>query len=133
MHRILNDKKFIRYILSGSATFSSEYLTFLVLETLLGLNVNVSHSLSFCVGICMSFSLNYMWVFKDAGYAMKVKHQMVLYLALAIFNLLMTNLLIYLLVSWGMHPVIGKLALMIMIIVWNFWVFRQVIFKPKRS
>lgn len=122
---------FLQYAVAGVIAFACEYTTFLALYYRLDLPIVVANSIAFVVGLTVSFALSKLWVFRH-GVGTKTR-QASLFVALALFNLVLTNLLLVLLKHYGIAPVIGKLAVMCLIVLWNFIILRNFIFVDKRS
>lgn len=122
----------LRYLLVGSITFAVEYIVFYILYVFLHWNLLLANSLSFGVGLTTSFSLNRVWAFKQQEFQRSVHHQAALYTVLAITNLLINNAIVALLKFAGLDPRIGKIAAIATIALWNFIIFRTVIFREKK-
>jgi putative flippase GtrA len=121
-------KSLLRYLIAGSSAFITEYGSFYVLFSALSLQLYVANSLSFSFGLLVSFSLNRMWAFNGGTYKRSGHHQFAIYFCLAAVNLLITNVLIGLLRHRGVDPLLGKVICMAMIICWNFFIYKRVIF-----
>lgn len=121
----------LRYLLVGSATFVIEYIVFYVLYVFLHWNLLLANSLSFGIGLATSFSLNRAWAFKQHEFQRSVHHQAALYVTLAFTNLLINNGIVAFLNTIGLDPRIGKIAAIATIALWNFLIFRTIIFKGK--
>ncbi|HSX07910.1 MAG TPA: GtrA family protein [Candidatus Saccharimonadales bacterium] len=126
--RLLTAHPLLRYLFSGGTTFASEYLTFLLLFSVLHLQVYVANSISFCVGVTMSFTLNRLWAFKQKKFKMRRHHQMMAVFLVGLFNLFATNVIIGFLKHHGLTPILGKVLAMVLVVLWNFLLFNFVIF-----
>lgn len=127
------DSRAFKYLLAGGSAFTTEYILFFLLFSVLSAQVYVANSLSFCGGLIVSFTLNRGWAFKSDDFHHRGHHQLVMYVCLAICNLLLTNVIIGLLKKFHIDPLVGKIAAMLFIVVWNFFIFRLVIFREKRA
>lgn len=123
------DIQALRYLVAGIGAFTTEYVVFVLLFHFAGLPLYGANSLSFLSGLAVSFSLNRTWTFREGSYHYTKRQQFMLYACLALINLVLTNVLIGTLKHLHVAPLIGKLVAMCMIIVWNFLIFRAVIFK----
>lgn len=134
MERIqaLANQQIVKYAFAGGSAFLTEYGVFLLLFRALEINVYVANSLSFCAGLLVSFLLNRGWAFKAQDFRLRRHHQFALYITLALFNLLMINVIVGVLSGLNISPVFGKICAMIAVVGWNFFIFRLVIFAPKR-
>jgi len=127
-------KRVVTYGVVGILAFASEYLCFLCLIHFLAspYSLLVAQSLSFSVGLIVSFTGNRLFSFNDAGrtYSHDIQKQVGLYLVLATINLLLSNVIIQLLVnSFSFVPVIAKLVVMCIVVLWNFIIFNKLIFR----
>lgn len=125
--------KFIKYLAVGGSAFIVEYLMFVVLSSL-GQVLFISQTLSFIIGLIVSFTGNRKLTFrgKNTNYALSGPSQMSRYLALALVNLVLSNLAIYTLVdSFSVHELLAKVLVMAAVVVWNFAIFNKVIFRKE--
>lgn len=131
--KVAQNKSLHKYLIVGVTAFATEYLTFLLLYKALSVQVYVANSLSFCCGLLVSFFLNRRWTFKTTAFKLRGHHQFAIYSTLALFNLLMTNVIIGVLKHQGLTPLVGKVVAMMAIVVWNFIIFRLVIFRSHET
>lgn len=117
-----------RFLIGGGITVICEYLVFYVLYVFLKWNLLIANSLSFAVGLGVSFLFNRLWAFKKDSFHRKAHHQAALYLVLAITNLLLNNLIVAGLKEVGLDPRLGKFIAIIVIAAWNFVIYRKIIF-----
>lgn len=120
-----------KYMLVGGSAFLTEYLSFLIIYYLLHAQIYAANSISFILGLTVSFTFNRAWTFKAGDYHHKRHHQLGMYSMLAVFNLILTNIIIGMLKGAGFDPRLAKFMVMFLIIIWNFLIFRGVIFKQK--
>lgn len=124
----LLSSSFVRFSLGGVVTVGCEYAVFYILFVLLRWNLFLANSLSFGAGLGVSFTFNRQWAFKKAAYSKNVHHQVVMYSILAVTNLLMNNAIVWGLRNIGVNPKIGKLVAIVLIALWNFLIYRKIIF-----
>ena len=119
-------KRILRFLASGGSAAAVEFFVFMLLLGWVD-NTLVGNSISFLCGLMVSFTLNRKWVFgSQAG----VKKQFIEYFILAIINLILSNLAIYLLVDGlGVAAWIGKIFVMGAIAFNNYFIFSKFIFK----
>jgi putative flippase GtrA len=122
-------RPFVRYLLVGGAAFVTEYGLFLIIYYLLHTDIYIANSISFLCGLSVSFTFNRGWAFNSGSFRHKKHHQLAMYTVLALFNLLLTNLLIGLLKKHGLDPKLAKVVVMCLIVVWNFLLFKGLIFR----
>lgn len=123
----------VRFLTVGSITFLCEYIVFYVLYIFVHWNLLLANSLSFIVGLSISFMLNRIWAFKEDNYQRKFHHQALIYIVLALSNLVINNLIVSGLKAAGLDPRIGKIIAIATIAVWNFMVYKYIIFKSVRT
>ena len=118
----------VRYLLAGAGAFVIEYAIFIVLMSATQA-LYFANSVSFGIGILAGFILHKLWSFKG-NHRLPVKHQAWIYLVIVIVNLSFTNIVIGLATDvMGMPPLIGKLVALMFIIVWNYLLYRHIIFR----
>lgn len=131
-------KRIFTYGLVGGLAFLVEYLSFILLLNIAPApyTLMIAQSISFCLGLTVSFAGNRFFTFNDINqtYAHNVQRQAGLYLTLAFANLVLSNIIIYLLVhGFSVIPSISKLVVMVMVVLWNYIIFNKLIFKSKHS
>jgi putative flippase GtrA len=122
----------LRYLLAGSLAFLVEYASFYALYAVGHWQLYASNTVSFGCGLIVSFTLNRGWAFKKDNFHKAKHHQMFIFLLLAALNLLMTNVVIGLFKYQGIDPRFGKVLTMILIVSWNFLIFRYIIFPGQK-
>lgn len=127
----MNSRVF-RFLMSGGSAAAAEYLVFLALQSALGhAPLILNQSFSFACGFVVSFLLNRHWVFQSAG---SWTGDLARYGLLAGINLVLGNVAITLLVGpLGLHPLVAKLVVMVMIAAWNYAIFSKVVFRQRPS
>jgi putative flippase GtrA len=133
----LNRQNFLEhslgYLLAGLASFAVEYTLFLALYYHFGLPAWGANAVAYTVGLSINFMLNRKSVFKALGSGHRgLGSQMMLYVLLAGANLIITSVLINVLVTW-MMAAIAKLLVMAIIVPWNFFLYKYVIFSPRKE
>lgn len=123
--------RFLRYIASGVTAFLVDYLGFLFLYYVAHYPILVSNSISFLLAFIIGFLLNRNWTFKSGdSYYFKAHHQVVMYFILASVNFFISNGLIFVLNKKLLVPAaIAKLFTICVIALWNYIIFRSVLFK----
>ncbi len=122
------NNRVVRFLVSGGSAAAAEYLVFVSLQMLLGPDsLLLNQSFSFACGFVVSFVLNRLWVFKSGG---TWTGDLMRYGLLAAINLVLGNVAITLLVGpAGLHPLVAKLAVMVLIAAWNYVIFSRVVFR----
>jgi putative flippase GtrA len=129
MYKKVISMRVIRFLVSGGSAAVTEYGVFLFLFDLVKIDVVIANGISFLCGLMVSFLLNKHWVFKSKQ---RARMEVVLYVILALVNLLLSSLFIQLLVhTAGISPFIAKLIGMVVIAAWNYLFFSRLIFKQR--
>jgi putative flippase GtrA len=126
-------KSFLKYIGVGIVAFGVEYGSFYALYLNAKWPLYFANSISFGLGLLTSFLLNRLWTFGGKNYQKKAAHQLSFYIALALINLLLTNVFIGVLEKIGTNPRIGKLVAMVITSLWNYFLFKALIFTHRRK
>lgn len=131
-------RQFTRYVIVGGSSFIFEYTLFTLIYhfykdrgvQVLGFNVTgeiFANSVSIFIAFWFCFILNRIWSFQSKG---NILRQFLYYLGLFAFNMLATNFLIHaMLVYLGISPRISKVLVMGAVVLWNFVIYRTVIYK----
>lgn len=125
--------RLLRYFIAGGTAFVSDYGTFLIWHYAVGLSVRLSSAISFLTGLVVSYLLQKYWVFE-------VKHQTndfkrketYLYVALAVFNLLISVYGVTYLKNIGLPAYLAKLLVIVAIMIWNYVLYKKVIFSSQK-
>lgn len=93
----------------------------------------VAQSLSFCVGLLVSFFGNRQYTFwSKSGYVRQVRSQVIAFLTLSTMNLCLTNLALWFTVAQlNIRYELAKIVIMIFIVAWNYILMKYVIFHSK--
>lgn len=126
-------RQFSSYIFIGGLAFACEYILFLALIQLASSPLAMAQSGSFLLGLLVSFYGNRNNTFNtDEDYVLTGRTQLRRYVALALSNLLLTNMLIYVLVHGAItEPLVAKVLVMGCVVLWNYAIFSRFIFKTK--
>ena len=135
----MNEKKsaqqLISYLFVGGLAFTIEYVSFLILVKMDPTQtVVIPQTISFCLGLVVSFVGSRRVTFKsdDNQFHHSQRVQFISYLSLALLNLVITNILMYMLVEragiveWG-----AKIITMASVVSWNYLIFSKFIFVKK--
>jgi putative flippase GtrA len=125
-----NLQRFARYIAAGGLNFGCEYLVFLAFYYGLHLPLVAANTITFGFSLTLSFLLSRNWVFAT-GSDNHATRQLWQFTTLAIFNLIVTNVLLVVLKNHGVEPAVAKLSVMSLIVIWNFAVLRNLIFRTR--
>lgn len=136
-NKIRPTKRVIRYLIVGTSAFIVEFFSFTIILGFINgpYNLLITQSVSFSLGLLVSFTGSRLFTFNESknNYANNIKKQFLYYSLLAAANLLLSNLVIAILVqSFFIIPFISKLAVMFMIVLWNYFIFNKLIFKTNK-
>jgi len=129
-------KRLITYGLVGAAAFAGEFLSFLFLYAVVpgSFKLVIAQTTSFLFGLTISFTGSRTYTFSrgKGAYRFNAKTQIMSYLVLALLNLLISNLFLYVLVH-NVHVIAlyAKVMVMAMVAIWNFVIFKKLIFRTK--
>jgi len=119
--------QFKRYLITGFLSAALEYSVLFVLTDFIGLWHIFSNTIAIAASFCFNFLVNKYWSFKSKQ---NITKQMLQYGLLFAVNMCISNIIIYLLSDiLRMHYLIPKLASTIIITLWNFIIYKKVIYK----
>lgn len=122
-----NWRQFIRYLIVGGGSFLLEYGLFFVLLQKVNLHYLIANSIVYSLVSLVNFFLNRTWTFRSKE---NYKRQLILYLCLLSFNFFAGNLVLYILSGLMLiPPLLAKVAVMGMVVCWNFVFYKTVIYK----
>lgn len=119
-------KQIVAYLLVGAGTALFELLVFTILFHRLGLSVAISNVTAVVLATALNFILNGTVTFKGSSNLLR---SVFLYCLLFAFNTIFSTLTIGFLVSLGVPGVVSKFFTMICIVIWNFFLYKRVVFK----
>lgn len=124
-------RQIIKFLIAGGMGASVDLFVYFLLTYLVGLWYVASSAISFSVAFWVSFGLQKFWTFRD-GDTQRMGKQTALYFFVAIINLGINTLLVYLLVDHaGAHKLLSKIVASAIVAVESFLVYRYVIFAKK--
>jgi len=116
----------LRYLLVGGASAVFELGLFQVMFQLTAHNVAISNPVAVTAATVLNYALNRSWAFKSR---VNVARSAMLYLGLFLLNLAFSTAVIAQAVAMGALPIVAKAATMVCIVLWNFVLYRKVIFR----
>ncbi len=116
-----------KYLISGISSFLVEYAIFYLFLNAFGFQKYLSNGAGMFTGFWLSFLLNRYWSFKSKENFIK---QLSLYGALFFINLAISTLLMYVFSNiLGIVAELSKILIMGMIVLWNFVIFKKIIYR----
>lgn len=128
-HRLLSTH-YVKYLVVGVTAFVADYLTFFLLEKIS--LIFVANTIALGIGFLISFYGNKHFVFGDTSQGpqkYRTGVQLAIYIALLGINTILTYGIISLFLSLGVDVLVSKVISMLFIVVWNFFIYRYIIFK----
>lgn len=126
-------RQIIKFFIAGGTSTSIDIFVFTALTYWVGLWYIASSISSFIIAFCVSFGLQKFWTFRDKN-TEKFMKQTYLYFIVAIANLGISTLLIYIFVDYiHIHKFISKVIANIIIATESFFIYRYFIFAKKNE
>lgn len=139
----LQIQRFIKYVLVGGGAAIVDFTVFVLVlrfsQSVLWLSLTPSptsaifyaNSLGILCGFAWSFFWQRYWVFSAKGSATS---QLLLTIALLMFNIIISSLTIPLLTNnWGIPVEWSKITLQITVVFWNFFIYQHLIFRTTKQ
>ena len=131
--QIYRHRQIIRYIISGGIAAVVDLILLYILTDVFGIWYLFSATLAFCVTFFVSFFLQKYWTFRDRAKE-KIYRQIGLTFAVAIINLGLNTLLMFLLVDiLGIWYLLAQALVFAVIAVESFMIYKFLIFTPTRE
>lgn len=126
-------RQILKFLIAGGTSTSIDIFVFTALTYWVGLWYIASSIFSFIFAFGVSFGLQKFWTFRDKN-TEKFMKQTYLYFIVAIVNLGISTLLIYLFVDYiHIHKFISKVIANIIIATESFFIYRYFIFAKKNE
>jgi putative flippase GtrA len=116
----------VRYLLVGLSSAGIELILFALLYEMLDLAIVVANVAAISIATAYNFILSRTWTFQSVS---SLPRSAVLYLLLFVWNQCFSSLTIVWLHSLGAPALLAKLVTMGCIVLWNFVLYRKVVFK----
>lgn len=117
----------VRYLVTGFSSAAVEFTLLFVFRDIIGLTVIAANSAALTIVFWFNFLMNRLWTFKSR---MKLGRQLPMYLALFVFNIGASDLLMYLLTDrLGLQYLLAKVFSIGAVVSWNFVLYRRFIYK----
>ncbi len=117
----------VRYLVTGFSSAAIELTLLFVFKDIFGLSILVSNSAALSIVFWFNFLMNRFWSFKSK---MKLGRQLVMYLALFVFNLGASDLIMYLLANrLAIQYLLAKVFAIGAVVCWNFVLYKKVIYR----
>ena len=118
--------QFIRYTAVGILSFLTEYILFLLIYKKFEIWYAASSVIVYFIVFWLNFLLNRHWTFNSTR---RPARQLLFYFILFSLNALMgTGMIVFLSDVAGIAPVLSKALIMLVIVPWNFILYKKVIY-----
>jgi putative flippase GtrA len=119
-------KQGLRYLLVGCTSAALDFGLFLILFNVLGVDVRVSNVTAITLSAVFNFTMSRAWTFESTS---NIVRSAILYIVLFVFNNLFSTVAIVWFIGLGVPSPLAKLMTMACITLWNFALYRKVVFK----
>ena len=116
-----------RYLVTGFSSAGFEFTLLYVFRGIAGLSVIAANTAALSIVFWFNFLMNRLWAFKSK---MKLSKQLPMYLALFVFNIVVSDLIMYLLTDMlQIQYLLAKVFSIGAVVSWNFVLYKKVIYK----
>lgn len=116
----------LKYAVNGLICFGVEFYSLYLLTEYVKLWYIASNSLAFILSNILNFLINRFWTFRSTANAAR---QFTMAITLALFNLLASNIIMYLLTDiYRLYYLFSKIVAIAIIASWNFILYKKVIY-----
>jgi putative flippase GtrA len=123
----------IRYVVVGGVAFLVDWGLLYILTEFVGLHYLLSATLSFLAGLVVNYVLSTYWIFRHS----KLSNQwaeFIIYSIIGVIGLGLNNLFLFLLTDKvGLHYMVSKIIVAAVVMLWNFFARKFILFKNKAS
>lgn len=124
----------LKYLIAGGLAFCTDLAVLFGCTEILGVHYLVSNIFSYSCGLLVAYLLNTRWVFSYRRYANKTRKEFLLFTAIALVGLIISEAILLGLVSGAsVHYVYAKFAATFFVMVFNFVAKKQLLFRPEAS
>ena len=122
-------KSLVKYVVVGMGSLAVDYAVLLALYRGAHVDVALASAAGFLVGLGINFVLNKYWSFDADRSAKQSAKQAIMYGALVAINLIFTSAFVAYMVRLHIGPEISKLITTAMVTLWNYVLYKKLIFK----
>ena len=125
-------KEILLYILFGGVATVVSIGSFMICESLLGMDVLIANVISWILAVATAYGTNRTWVFCSKTKGKALWAEMVAFFSGRVLTLLMEETILLVFVTWLNFPGIWvKVAAQIAVLVGNYFISKLIIFKKK--
>lgn len=116
----------LRFAAAGAVATAVHFILLIALVELGGLGPVLASTLAYCVGVCVSFFLNRRFTFEAKG---DLGMTFAKYAALYAVGIFLNGAIMAALIQLGLWYILAQLIAVALILVWNFFGARYVVFR----
>lgn len=125
-------KEILLYILFGGVATVMSIGSFVICETLLGMDALIANVISWVLAVATAYATNRTWVFCSHTTGKAFWQEMAAFFSGRVLTLLMEETILLIFVTWLRFPgVLIKVAAQIAVLVGNYFLSKLIIFKKK--
>ncbi len=125
--------QFVRYFFVGGAAFIVDYGLLVILTELFNFHYLLSATISFIAGLVVNYLISISWIFKNSKLSNTIL-EFLIYGAIGVVGLLLNNVLLYFFTDIiHIHYMISKLITAALVMIWNFFGRRIILFNNDRK
>lgn len=134
VYKILTKNKSVtKFIVAGSSAAAVDLIFLAIFHDLFNWSIVLSTSLAFILAFAVSFHLQKFWTFRNKD-KKKIPKQLTIYMINALLTLNLNGLFMHLLVDrLGVWYLLSQVIVNVTIGVYNFFVYKYVVFKDKHE
>ncbi|MFD0757674.1 GtrA family protein [Arthrobacter ulcerisalmonis] len=116
----------IRFLLVGGLSFALDLGLLVILHEVVGVDLAIATPIAFVTSLVFNFLLQRLFTFRSDSHGATSAAK---YLALVVFNILVTEVLVTGFHAVGWSYIVGKATATIITTVWNYFLYKKWIFK----
>ncbi|MFK7974955.1 MAG: GtrA family protein [Halioglobus sp.] len=121
-----------KYLIAGGIAFLTDLTVLYACTDLLGIHYLQSNIFSYSCGLVVAYFLNTRWVFSYRRYAQKSRKEFLIFAAIALVGLMLSEAILLALVSQAsVHYLHAKVVATFFVMVFNFIAKKFLLFHPK--
>ena len=125
-------KEILLYILFGGVATVVSIGSFVICETVLGMDVLIANVISWVLAVATAYGTNRTWVFRSTTKGKAFWQEMAAFFSGRVLTLLMEETILLIFVTWLHFPgILIKVAAQIAVLVGNYFISKLIIFKKK--
>lgn len=124
----LSENSVVRFLLIGGISFALDLGLLAVLHEAFGVELWIATPIAFVVSLIFNFLLQRIFTFQATNHGGVSAAK---YLLLVAFNIVVSDLIVTGFDAFGWSYIIGKATATVLTTVWNYWLYRNWIFKGR--